>query len=74
MVQQKVGPTVAKLFGKTEALVDGTVQADEDYLRESILKPNAKIERFCSNVMPTFQGQLQEDELTALIEYIKTLK
>lgn len=71
----KVGPTLAKVFGKTEALVDGSVQVDEDYLRESILKPNAKIVKgFAPNVMPTFQGQLQEDELTALIEYIKTLK
>lgn len=72
----KVGPSLWKKFGTTEHF-DGApdTQIDENYLRESILNPNAKITKgFPKGVMPTFQGQLSETELNALIEYIKTLK
>jgi len=57
-------------------MLDGTkVTVDENYLRESILAPNAKVVKgYPSGVMPTYQGQLSEDELSALIEYIKELK
>lgn len=72
---QKVGPTLFQKFGAQETLADGsTVAFDENYLRESILNPNAKLVKgFAANVMPSFQGQLSEIELTALIEYIKGL-
>jgi cytochrome c oxidase subunit 2 len=71
----KVGPALFKKFGTTEHLEDGEVQVDENYVRESILNPNAKIVKgFPKGVMPTFQGQLNETELNALIEYVKTLK
>jgi cytochrome c oxidase subunit 2 len=72
----KVGPTWKGLFGKTESLDDGsTVVADENYLRESTLQPNAKIVKgYAKGVMPAYQGQLSETELSALIEYIKELK
>ncbi len=72
----KVGPALFQKFGANRELADGTtVSADENYLRESILNPNAKIAGgFKAGVMPSFQGQMSEDELSAIIEYIKSLK
>lgn len=73
----KVGPSLFKKFGTEEELADGSkVLVDENYIRESVTSPSAKIVKgFASpSVMPSFQGQLSESELNALIEYIKTLK
>jgi cytochrome c oxidase subunit 2 len=72
----KVGPSWKGLFGqKGHAIEGGSVDVDENYVRESILEPNAKISKgFPSGVMPAFQGQMTEDQLAALIEFIKTLK
>lgn len=72
----KVGPALWKKFGGERELADGSkVAFDENYLRESILNSNAKIAKgFAPNVMPAFQGQLSEVELTALVEYIKGLQ
>ncbi|WP_373047091.1 cytochrome c oxidase subunit II [Vulgatibacter sp.] len=70
----KVGPTFQGLFGKQEQLTTGqTVPVDEEYLRESILQPNAKVVQGYQPVMPTYQGQLSDREVSGLIEYIKTL-
>jgi cytochrome c oxidase subunit 2 len=55
-------------------LEDGrTVIADEDYIRESILQPAAKIVSGFKPVMPTFQGQISDEQLNALIAYVKSL-
>jgi len=55
-------------------LEDGrTVTADENYIRESILEPGAKIVLGFKPVMPTFQGQVDDEQLNALIEYVKSL-
>lgn len=73
----KIGPTLFKKFGAEEEMADGSkVAIDENYLRESLMNPSAKIVKgFASpSVMPSFQGQLSETELNALIEYIKGLK
>jgi cytochrome c oxidase subunit 2 len=71
----KVGPSFAGLFGKTESLSDGSSQVvDEGYIRESIYQPNAKIVSGFTPQMPTFAGQMNEDQLNALIAYLKTLK
>lgn len=71
----RVGPSLWKKFGAKEVTETGEVAVDENYIRESILNPNAKVVKgFPHGVMPTFQGQLSETELNALIEYIKTLK
>lgn len=72
----KVGPTLYKKFGTEEILDNGTkVMIDENYLRDSILEPNKHVVKgFPKGVMPTFQGQLNENELSALVEYIKELK
>ena len=56
------------------AVAGATANADENYLRESIENPTAKIVKGFNPVMPTFKGQLSEDDLTALIAYIKSLK
>ncbi len=69
-----VGPTWKGLFGRTVVLSDGrTLSADEAYIRESIFDPGAKIVKGFPNVMPTFKGALSDDDVTAIIAYIKTL-
>ena len=69
------GPLLQGLFGKTVALANGaTVAADESYIRESILNPGAKITAGFQPIMPTFQGLVSEEQLLALVEYIKSLK
>jgi cytochrome c oxidase subunit 2 len=69
------GPLLAGLFGKPVALQDGRiVTADETYLRESILNPRAKVVAGYAPEMPTFQGQVTEENLLELIAYIKSLR
>ncbi|MGD0930638.1 MAG: cytochrome c oxidase subunit II [Candidatus Korobacteraceae bacterium] len=68
------GPNLAGLFGKPVMLDDGrTVIADENYVRESILNPGAKIVSGFKPIMPSFQGQVSEESLGALVAYIKSL-
>lgn len=70
------GPSLRGLFGRPVQLADGrTVVADEAYLRESILNPNAKIVAgFPSpSDMPTYQGQITEEQLLQLVAYLKSL-
>lgn len=68
------GPTMANLFGKQRVLSTGSgVAADENYLRESILVPQAKVVEGYQPVMPTYQGILKDREIDALITYIKSL-
>lgn len=69
------GPSFKGLFGKTETLADGsTAVVDENYIRESIEDPNAKIVSGYQPIMPTFKGQLRQQQIDGLIAYIKTLK
>jgi cytochrome c oxidase subunit 2 len=69
------GPTWKGIFGHEVATDKGTVKIDENYIRESILQPNAKIVAgFQGGIMPSFAGQLKDDEVNALIEFIKTVK
>ena len=74
--KKNVGPGFLGLFGRTEKFTDGSsAMADENYIRESILNPNAKVvEGYPAGVMPTFAGQLNEEELMGLIDYLKTVK
>jgi cytochrome c oxidase subunit 2 len=68
------GPALDGLFGKQVELETGqTIIADENYLRESILNPKAKILAGYQPVMPTFQGLLSEEQLLQLVSYIKSL-
>jgi len=68
------GPNLMGVFGKPVLLDDGrTVNADESYVRESILNPGAKIVSGFKNIMPTFEGQLSEEEVIGLVAYVKAL-
>ena len=68
------GPVLQNVFGHPVQLHDGSVvTADENYLRESILTPAAKITAGFQPVMPAFQGLVSEEQLLALIEYVKSL-
>ncbi len=68
------GPTLAGLFGKPVTLNDGRIViADENYIRESILSPQAKIVQGFGPIMPTFQGQVNEEDLLKLLEYVRSL-
>ena len=69
------GPTLAGAFGRQTPLQTGeTVPADEAYIRESILNPQAKLVVGFGPIMPTFQGQISEDQLVQLIAYIKSMQ
>ncbi len=73
--QRMTGPPLNGIFGRTESLVTGEqVQVDENYLRESILEPQAGVVAGYQPVMPTYQGILKDRELDALIAYLKSLK
>jgi cytochrome c oxidase subunit 2 len=63
-----------RLFGKRVQLEDGrTVTADENYIRESILAPGAKVVSGFKPIMPVFQGLVSEEQLNALVAYVKSL-
>ena len=69
------GPSWKGIFGKMEKLNNGTtVLVDENYLRESMMQPNAKVVDGFEAIMPTFQGLLRENELNGLIAFIKSLQ
>lgn len=77
-----VGPSFAmekdgqltSIFGKTENFQDGsTAVVDENYIRESILYPNERIVQGYQGVMNSYQGLLSDREITALVEFIKSL-
>lgn len=71
----KVGPSFKGLWGNPRSFTAGAGQtADENYIKESILEPQAKIVAGFPPSMPTYKGQISDDEITALIEYLKTLK
>lgn len=68
-------PSLAGLFDSNVVLQNGqTVRADESYLRESILAPRAKIVSGYQTIMPTYKGQMSEEQLAQIIEYIKSLR
>ena len=65
------GPTFENTFGSIQKTDKGEVTVDENYIRESILNPMAKIRDGYKGVMPSFQGQLREHEIAALIWFHK---
>jgi cytochrome c oxidase subunit 2 len=69
------GPVLAGLFGTRVALAGGgSAVADEAYLREAILQPQARVVAGFEPVMPTYQGLLSEEDVMQLIAYLKTLE
>ena len=68
------GPNLVGVYGHPVLLQDGrTVVADDNYIRESILSPAAKVVSGFQPIMPTFQGIVNEDQVNALVAYIKSL-
>jgi cytochrome c oxidase subunit 2 len=68
-------PVLENLFGKQVPLKSGgVVTADENYIRESILNPAAKVVAGWEPIMPTFKGQVDEMDINALVAYFKSLK
>jgi cytochrome c oxidase subunit 2 len=69
------GPNLAGAYGKPVTLDDGrTVVADDNYVRESIVNPGAKVVAGFKPIMPTFQGIVSEEQVLALVAYIKSLQ
>ena len=68
-----IGPSFKGLYGSTRTLKDGsTVIADDAYLRESILHPDAKVVQGFDDVMPA--PTLTDEDVNEIIEYLKTIK
>jgi cytochrome c oxidase subunit 2 len=68
-------PVLEQLYGKPVALRNGkTVMADEEYLRESILHPAAKVVAGYEVIMPTFEGLVSQEEIIELLAFIKALR
>jgi cytochrome c oxidase subunit 2 len=69
------GPSFKGVFGRTEQFADGSSgTVDENYIRESVLNPTAKVVLGYPPVMPSFKGQFKDEEFNALIAYLKTVK
>jgi cytochrome c oxidase subunit 2 len=67
-------PQLAGLYHRPVQLVDGRIViADEDYLRESIVDPTAKVVLGWQTIMPTFKGRVSEEEIMQLVAYIQSL-
>ncbi len=73
---KRIGPSYKGVFGHEVELADGKkVMVDENYIRESILQPQAKIVKGFENlIMPPYAGQFDEKELNAVIDYIKSVR
>ncbi len=68
------GPDLSGVYGKPVQLQGGgTVIADDAYLRESIVNPQAKVVAGFQPIMPTFQGLVTEEQLLQLIAYVRSL-
>lgn len=71
----KVGPGFGGLFGTSETLADGsTITIDDNYIRNSIYQPNSQVVAGFTPQMPSFAGQINDEQMNALIAYIKSLK
>ena len=68
------GPSLAGVYGSKLTLSNGqTATADEAYLRDAILNPSEHVTQGFAPIMPTYQGQISEDGVISLVEYIKSL-
>src|SRR6185312_13336385 len=69
------GPNLVGVYGSHLTLANGeTVTADEAYLRQAILDPAQHVTQGYTPIMPTYQGQISEDGVISLVEYIKNLQ
>ncbi len=70
----RIGPTFKGDFGTERALKDGSkVTVDENYIRRSILDPQSQIAAGFEPVMPTYKGRVTDEEITMIIEFLKSL-
>ncbi|MBO0721863.1 MAG: c-type cytochrome, partial [Blastocatellia bacterium] len=68
------GPRLVGAYGTQVKLNNGTtVTMDENYIRESILTPTAKVVDGFQPIMPTFQGQVSDEQIMQIIAYIKSI-
>ena len=68
------GPSLAGLYGETIPLENGgSVTADDQYIRTAILDPGRHIHAGYQPVMPSYRGRISEEELSTLVEYIRSL-
>jgi len=68
------GPSLAGVYDSKLTLSSGqTTTADDAYLRDAILNPSQHITQGYAPIMPTYQGQISEEGVIALVEYIKNL-
>jgi cytochrome c oxidase subunit 2 len=68
------GPSLANVYGSHLTLSGGQqITADDAYLREAILNPSQHTTQGYAPIMPTYQGQISEEGVIALVEYIKNL-
>ncbi len=68
------GAKLEGIYGKDVKLANGqTVKADDEYIRNSILNPAGQIVEGYQPIMPTFKGQVTEEQLVSLVAYIKSL-
>jgi cytochrome c oxidase subunit 2 len=67
-------PTLNGLYGSSVTLADGShVAADDQYLHDAILAPNAAVTAGYKPIMPSYRGAIGEEEVTKLVAYLKTL-
>jgi cytochrome c oxidase subunit 2 len=70
-----VGPPLNAVFGHEVEFADGSkLIADEQYIRESIMNPMAKIVKGYPGAMPTYAGRLNEEQMGAIVEYLRSMK
>jgi cytochrome c oxidase subunit 2 len=69
------GPSWKGIFGQAHQMADGSqIKVDENYIRQSVLEPNAHVVAGYEPVMPTYKGMLRDREVLGVIEFIKTLR
>jgi cytochrome c oxidase subunit 2 len=69
------GPNLAGVYGSKLSMTDGSqVVVNDAYLRDAILNPSQHVTAGFAPIMPTYQGQVSEDGLIDLVEYIKGLQ
>ena len=68
------GPKLNELYGKSVALTNGSsITFDDTYIRESILDPAAKVVKDYQVIMPSFRGQISEEQIGQVIAYLKSI-
>jgi len=71
----RVGPSFKGIYAATHRFTDGSRQVvDENYIRQSILEPGAKVRQGFKNQMSPYKGHIKDEEITAIIAFIKTLQ